>query len=238
MDLKEEDILGRDILTHWYYRSKAKALLQYIEPSNCRSILDVGAGSGFFTKFLLKHTEASSGVCIDISYSEEWDQTIEGKTIRYRKSCGQTDCDIVLLMDVLEHVDDDVGLMAEYIAKVPSGTQFMITVPAFSFLWSNHDLFLDHRRRYTISSLKKVINHAGLHMISISYYFGFVFPLAAAIRLPQKVLKGDKLEPKSNLKKHSLVTNSVLSALCTIELPFLRINRLAGLSVFCLCRKK
>ena len=50
MDLKEEDILGEAISEHWYYRSKTSALLDYVKKLNPQSVLDIGAGSGFFSK--------------------------------------------------------------------------------------------------------------------------------------------------------------------------------------------
>ena len=131
MDLKEEDILGGAAGSHWYYRSKAAALLHYIQPTHYRCILDVGAGSGFFTHYLLEHTPASEGLCVDISYPHEWDGGTIGKRIRFRRSCDHIDADLVLLMDVLEHVEDDVGLLAEYAGKVPSDARFLISNSTF-----------------------------------------------------------------------------------------------------------
>jgi hypothetical protein len=141
------------------------------------------------------------------------------------------------MMDVLEHVDDDVGLVAEYASKVPSGTRFLITVPAFSFLQSSHDVFLEHRRRYTVRMVEGVIKKAGLEVERASYYFGFIFPLVVAVRLTGNLLKDKNARPRSHMPKHSPLANAILSSLCRIELPFLSINRFAGLSVFCLARK-
>ena len=69
------------------------------------------------------------------------------------------------------------------------------------------------------------------------YYFGFVFPLAAAVRLLGRLLGKNTDEPSSDLKQHGALTNGLLSLLCKAELPFFRFNRLAGLSVFCLAQK-
>jgi SAM-dependent methyltransferase len=237
MDLKEESILGNAIDNHWYYKNKASAVVYYLRGVHYQKIMDVGAGSGFFTRYLLAHTNAESGLCVDISYPDERDVLVAEKPIRYRKSCGEEDVDLVLLMDVLEHVDDDVGLLQEYVAKVPSGTYFLITVPAFQFLWSRHDIFLEHRRRYTLGYLDKVTLEAGLKLEYGSYYFGAIFPIAAGIRLGEKLLGSPSLEPESGLKIHTPFINYILSTLCRIERPIMRWNRLVGLSVFCLCRK-
>jgi SAM-dependent methyltransferase len=237
MDLKEEDILGDAVDEHWYYQSKARALIHYVEEYRARSILDVGAGSGFFSKTLLRHTEAQEALCIDISYETEVDETIAGKTIRFRRDCKTVNADLVLMMDVLEHVDDDRGLLQSYSAKVAKDTHFLITVPAFSFLWSGHDVFLEHKRRYTLKEIENVVRDAGLTIVTGSYYFAFVFPLAASIRLSERFIGRQGDNPRSRLKKHSQLTNGILSWLCMAEIPLLRLNRLAGLTAFCLATK-
>jgi SAM-dependent methyltransferase len=237
MDLKEDQILGKSVANHWYYRSKAAAMLRFVTHLHAKNLLDVGAGSGFFSKYLLTHTTARAAWCIDPYYPEEREENHAGKPIQFRHECSGTDADLVLMMDVLEHVDDDLALLREYIDKVSSGTHFLITVPAFQFLWSGHDVFLDHYRRYTLPDVTKLIDAAGLVVEQRAYYFGLVFPLAAAMRLAGKLLGHNADEPHSDLKQHNSLTNSLLSIACRAELPVFKFNRLAGLSVFCLARK-
>jgi len=234
MDLKEEDILGADIGRHWYYRSKAAALRRIVGPLKPRHLLDVGAGSGFFSRHLL-HTEPStlSALCVDTGYPADRDEKIDDKPVLYRRGTGPTDCDLVLMMDVLEHVDDDRGLVRLYAGKVPAGAYFLVTVPAFNFLWSGHDVFLEHKRRYRLVDIEAALRDAGLGIVHGAYYFGLIFPLASVVRLAQRHTG----EPKSSLKQHDILTNSVLTAACAAELPFFPINRLAGLSAFVLARK-
>ncbi len=233
MDLKEEDILGADIGRHWYYRSKAAALRRAVGGLAPRHLLDVGAGSGFFSRHLLERTAAESALCVDIGYPADRDDDVAGKPVRYRGDTGPTDCDLVLMMDVLEHVDDDRWLVRHYADKVPSGAYFLVTVPAFAFLWSGHDVFLEHKRRYRLPEIETVMRDAGLEIARGCYYFGFVFPLAAAVRLADR----NTTEPRSSLKKQGALTNRVLTALCAAELPLFPSNRLAGLSCFVLARK-
>ena len=233
MDLKEEDILGADIGRHWYYRSKAAALRRAVGRLQPRRLLDIGAGSGFFSRHLLAEGSAQSALCVDIGYAGDRDDAVAGKPVLYRRDTGPTDCDLVLMMDVLEHVDDDVGLVRHYADKVPSGAHFLATVPAFRFLWSGHDVFLEHKRRYRLPEIEATMRDAGLEVVHGAYYFGFVFPLAAAVRL---ATRGD-VEPRSSLKKHGAVTNALLTAACAAELPLFPINRLAGLSAFVLAKK-
>jgi hypothetical protein len=233
MDLKEEDILGAEIGQHWYYRSKAAALRRAVAGINPQRLLDVGAGSGFFSRHLLSESGARSALCVDIGYDRDRDEQVAKKPVLYRRDTGVTDCDLVLMMDVLEHVDDDRGLLRHYAAKVPAGAHFLVTVPAFRFLWSGHDVFLEHKRRYTLSEIEAAMREAGLEIVRGAYYFGLVFPLAAAVRLAAR----GEAEPKSSLRKHGALTNGVLSAVCAAELPLFPVNRLAGLSAFVLGRK-
>jgi 2-polyprenyl-3-methyl-5-hydroxy-6-metoxy-1,4-benzoquinol methylase len=233
MDLKEEDILGADIGRHWYYRSKAAALRRMVGPLAPQRLLDVGAGSGFFSRHLLIEGGAQSALCVDVGYELSRDETVDGKPVLYRRDCGPTDCDLVLMMDVLEHVDNDAGLVRHYAAKVPSGAHFLVTVPAFRFLWSGHDVFLEHKRRYTLPEIEATLRDAGLTIVKGAYFFGFIFPPAAAVRL---ATRGDT-QPRSSLSKQGMLTNGLLTAVCAAELPFFPINRLAGLSAVVLARK-
>ena len=237
MDLKEEHLLGEKVGEHWYYRSTSAAMLKMTAPLRSRQILDVGAGSGFFSKYLLSHTHAESALCIDPFYPEEFDTTHAGKPIAYRRECTDTDSDLVLMMDVLEHVEDDLALLNRYVAMAPPGTRFMMTVPAFQFLWSGHDEFLGHHKRYTLSMLVELVGRAGLLVEQHAYYFGLIFPLAAAVRTAERLLRQHDHLPASDLKQHSRLVNLLLSMICRAELPFFRFNRLAGLSAFCLARK-
>jgi SAM-dependent methyltransferase len=234
MDLKEIDILGDTISEHWYYRSKAKAMTNLLERADIKTILDIGAGSGFFSKHLLSKSNAKEAWCIDVSYENDSDWTEGGKPVHFRRSIDSVNADLVLFMDVLEHVDNDVGLLKDYIGKVPKGSLFVISVPAFQFLWSGHDVFLEHKRRYKLGEIENVAQRSGLTLKHGAYYFGAVFPIAASIRMAGKLFGGDSQRPQSQLKNHRPIINETLAALSQAELPLMKHNRLAGLTAFCL----
>jgi SAM-dependent methyltransferase len=233
VDIKEQDILGDAIGRHWYYRAKAAAMTRLLAGHPVRSVLDVGAGVGFFSRLLLEQG-AREAVCVDPAYEHEHDEMHAGRPIHFRHAVTSSAADTVLLMDVLEHVDDDVALLGTYAALAPPGTRFLISVPAFQFMWSAHDVFLEHRRRYTLTRLEEVACRAGLRPVIGCYYYGLALPLAAAARLLQR--KPD-ITPRSDLRVHSPLVNGALWALCRVELPFFNYNRLAGLTVFCLAEK-
>ncbi len=192
MDLKEEGLLGDAVATHWYYQSKAQALAACLPKGEELRILDVGAGSGFFSRWLLERGLATEATCVDTGYTEDRDETVQGRPLAFRKSIEASDANIVLMMDVLEHVADDVGLLASYLDKLPASATVLITVPAFQFLWSAHDVFLEHYRRYTVASLAKTVRTAGAVPTHLHYYFGAIFPLAVAVRMTRRAGAADR----------------------------------------------
>lgn len=239
MDVKEIDILGDTIDNHWYYKSKAKALLHFVGHENISTILDIGAGSGFFSKYLLTYSNAQEAWCVDINYDNDFDKIVANKIMHFRQGIDLINADLVLLMDILEHVDDDVALLESYINKVPCGTNFLISVPAFKFLWSKHDVYLEHKRRYTISQIENTIKSAGLKIKSSSYFFGAVFPIAATIRITEGIFSKyiSTSTPSSQLKQHHPYINEILATLSNWELRLMKYNRMAGLTAFCLAEK-
>lgn len=230
MDVKEADLLGGSIGEHWYYQSKKLALDSMLQGASFHRVLDMGAGSGIFSKHLLG-LGGNSAVCVDSAYPADRSESYCGKPIRFIREIVPCDADLLLLMDVLEHVDDDVKFIEASLAGAGAGARVLITVPAFQSLFSAHDRFLEHRRRYTIQSLETAARSAGLEIVSTRYFFASILPIVAVIRILQR-----NSPPKSSLVVHSQFVNALLILAHRIELPFFRYNRFGGLSVFCLAR--
>ena len=237
MDLKESEIIGKNADTHWYYRSKAAMVREYCRQLPRGRILDVGAGSGFFARDLLSDPACDEAICIDPSYLGERDEVVDGKPFKFRREIKNPRADLFLFMDVLEHVESDVGLLRQYMDGAKTGSHALISVPAFQFLWSEHDVFLEHYRRYTLAKIKRVAENANLTVVAGSYFFGSVFPIAVLTRTVGRFLPQDR-KPRSQLRLHHPAVNSVLSRLCQMELRLARLNKIAGLTVFCLARKE
>jgi SAM-dependent methyltransferase len=233
MDLKEQNALGSQADSHWYYVSKARMIAGHL-PARRRLVLDVGAGIGWFGKWLIGNSGVAEVVCVDPGYDVP-DQTIDymGHRLRFVRSVKETDADVVLLMDVLEHVDDDVAVLKQYWELARPGTTFIITVPAFNFLWSAHDDFLEHRRRYTIGSLRKTIIHAGAQPQSMHYFFAAVLPVAAAVRC----LRRGRVPEGSDMAAVPNFVNSFLTMVCGLERRLSRFNKIGGLSVVAVLKK-
>lgn len=240
MDVKEEDILGPELARHWYYVSKGRALQSLLRHIRGADLLDVGAGSGIFSRQLLDAGVCERATCVDPAYAEERTESHNGREIAFVRRVDRPSQNLVLMMDVLEHVDDDVGLLRQYSETLPADGWVLITVPAFQFLWSGHDIFLEHRRRYTRRQIEDVISRAGLTVVRSRYFFGLLFPAAAAIRLYAAWrLKKQGPEPKSDLRKAPAPLNRMLTLLHDVERATLfRFNIFAGLTVFCLARRK
>ncbi len=98
-------------------------------------------------------------------------------------------------------------------------------------------MFLEHRRRYALPQIGEVAAQAGLEVTAGNYYFGGVFPLAAATRFAQNLRGVAAGGARSQLKRHHPFVNGALAAVCAAETPLSRWNRAFGLTAFCLARK-
>lgn len=229
MDLKERQHLGDGAAQHWYYRAKSNALDRVVGlvPS---TVLDVGAGIGFFSRHLLERG-AGQAVCVDPGYDADWDEEHAGRPLLFRRHAPEQPSGLILMMDVLEHVDDDAGLAAEYIRAARPGTRLVATVPAFNWMWSAHDEFLEHRRRYTLPRLQAVLRQAGLQVEGGRYLYGLLLPIAAATRLPERLARrlGRPVPAASQMRPAGTVANALLLAACQLEAR-LPSNRLGGLT--------
>lgn len=239
MDLKEEDILGDSINSHWYYVSKGKAIRDFIGDIQTAELLDIGAGSGVFLSQLLESGFCERAICLDPNYPDE-KVAIQGKEpIQFVHSIEEVTQKLVLMVDVIEHLPDDVDFLRQYVRKMRCEGYVFISVPAFQFLWSRHDVFLEHHRRYTIDCIENVVRKAGLKPVKSRYFFGSLFPVIALIRLIKAgVAKHEITKAQSDLAVYPAWLNKALSCVHDVERhTIFKWNKLFGLSVFCLCRK-
>lgn len=238
MDLREERAVGGDPSTHWYYIAKGRAIKSLLGDERVGRVLDVGAGSGVFSRLLVAEGLADEALCIDPQYSDAEIAATGDPRIARAREVVRPEAPLVLMIDVIEHVDDDVGLVSLYAETAPPGARFLLSVPAFDFLWSSHDEFLEHRRRYTADELHYVVERAGLELVDTRYFFGLLFPAVAALRLADRALKGDRDATESALKAAPKWLNDALVAIHDFERRALfPVNRFAGVTAFALARK-
>ena len=226
MDLKELGLI--DPRTHWYYQTKLFVLQRVFKrfaPEALR-VVDVGSGSGFLAAELVDFDRGGSAVCIDPNYPT--DHTERDGALRFvRQALTEeiTDADAFLFIDVLEHVSDDLGLLNQYLTGARSGSTVIITVPAFQSMWSAHDVYLEHLRRYRMSTLMSVVDRAGLRVVHRQYLYASIFPAAWVVRWFRRSRKA-----ASDLQPVPRIVNGFLRTVLNVEHRIQR-NRLLGLSI-------
>jgi hypothetical protein len=112
-----------------------------------------------------------------------------------------------------------------------------VSVPAFSWLWSPHDEFLEHRRRYTLNQTLRVMRSAGLSPVAGFYFFAALFPAVAANRLWRR-LWAARQRPTSDLREYRPLTNKILTGICLAECAIARHNRAFGVTAFGVADKR
>lgn len=93
------------------------------------------------------------------------------------------DCDLVLLMDVIEHIDDDETFLSSILTSLPEGGSAIVTVPAMPMLMSKWDRQMGHFRRYDMKGLRQTVELAGGKIIESRYIFSYLVPAAMLRRL-------------------------------------------------------
>ena len=234
MDLKELEA-GVNPHTHWYYQSKKLPLFAYVREVLKKvprvTIIDVGSGSGFFAYELAKEFGdlIEKVYLVDIGYTEEEMAATRGSRLEKVHFIPPAISNaVVTLMDVLEHLEDDFAMLKSIKeACSGGGNHFFITVPAFKSLWSGHDVYLGHYRRYTSSMLRDVLQRAGWSTSRSYYLYGSLFPLIWVARKLSNLRGG---EANSNMKPSSPLVNSLLLGITSADMKVARANRAFGVS--------
>ncbi len=117
MDLRKDGLLGAAVAGHSYYRAKTAAVVALPGAARPACVLDVGAGTGFFSRQLLRRDHVTSATCVDPGYGCDRDELIEGKPLLFRRSVARASADLVLLMDGAE----DAGLLRSCVRQVEIG---------------------------------------------------------------------------------------------------------------------
>lgn len=227
---------------HWWFTARRSILASIIKTLDLppqAEILEVGAGTGGNIGLLSSFGRLSA---------LEMDPT--ALALAQTKSAGRADIraghcpdaipfgderyDLICLFDVLEHIEPDLETLVALRQRLKPGGRLLITVPAYAWLWSEHDAFLHHKRRYTAKSLHQVLAAADLRCLRMTYFNMLLAPMIMLARGVQalfgiKALAGTQLP--------SAGVNAVLRRLFAAEVPLLAHTNLPfGISLLAVVR--
>ena len=185
---------------HWWWRVREEILLQKIrrmlaDVSRPR-ILDVGCGAALFFDALqqLGHVEGIETDRAAVERSGRW---------RSRIVVGELDdsyepdapFDLILMLDVLEHVRDPGRLLQRAGEILTPGGCILVTAPAFNCLWTAHDDMNHHVTRYTARAMRRTIRRAGLAAVETHYMFQSLVVPKLLVRLREALTAGPARVP-------------------------------------------
>ena len=144
--------------------------------------------------------------------------------------------DLLLACDVLEHVADNAGALGELWRVAAPGAALVLTVPAYQWLWTDHDVALHHLRRYTRRPLCRLVVEAGWRPVQATYFNSLLLPVVAAARL---AARRSNRPGRTDLGRTPAGLNGALELPLRLEAAAIRRGaRLpAGVSVGMVCTK-
>lgn len=227
---------------HWWHRAKrlyAMTILRSAINKFPLRILDVGCGTGKNVE-VFRAFGTTEGIDIApeaIAYCRKRGINAVRIGDAVNTKYPNHSFDAVLLFDILEHADDHAVLKEMHRIVKPGGL-ILMTVPAYTWLWSRWDDVLHHKRRYTAKSLRHVLVQHYFSVVKISFLFSFlVFP-ALCIRFVKKLLYKNKFYP-SDFVLSAPIINTLLFFLCQGELAILKYGSIPfGTSIIAIAKKE
>lgn len=237
-------IMFRVEQSHWWYTGRRKILADFVEKI-CRQvtdrrprILDVGCGTGANLLMLSEYGDAEGVDVSEDALAFCRERGLEKVRLGAAEDLPYEDgtFDLVTAFDVVEHIDDDLAGLREMRRVLRPGGRVLLFVPTFMFLWGLQDDVSNHRRRYRLPELQRVLEQAGFEIERTTYAnITFFLPILAMRQLMR--LTGVKAESENNINVSAL--NGVLGSVFGAESWILkRMNLPFGVSGLCVARVK
>jgi SAM-dependent methyltransferase len=216
------------------------------------AVLDIGCGDTFVCEALARRYPEVHFYAVDNAFTNQQIAALRGRlTVPNVSLFASLDAvplagpaALVLLMDVIEHVPDDVAFLGDICRRpaVGSDTWFLMTVPSFQSLFSSHDRFLGHYRRYTVRSFRQLFSQMQLQSAEEGYFFATLLPLRFLQLLKERIAGSPQTFAGLAGWRGSESMSQLIASLLTLEgrltISLARAGlKIPGLSNFALCRK-
>ena len=179
---------------HWWFRGRLAVLLAVLRarlPRRRLTLVELGCGTGNVLATLGEFGEA-----VGVERDDRLRAVALAAGLEVRRGALPDDvpidpgtADVVLLLDVLEHLEDEAASLAAARTLLAPGGLLVLTVPAYAWLWSAHGVHLGHRRRYTRSGLGRVVAEARFVVERVTYFNTLLFPVVAGVRMANRALR-------------------------------------------------
>jgi SAM-dependent methyltransferase len=173
-----------DAPTYWWYVARADLLQTVMEPhlGELSRLLDVGSADGPSVGWLRGHGHRVA-LDLDPRGLEPGDVCGSVTTLPFAAETF----DVVCAFDVVEHCADEAMALGEIARVLVPGGRLLMSVPAYEWAWTHHDVLNHHQRRYTRPRARAAVEGAGLEVLRATYAFTGTFPLFAADRLRSRL---------------------------------------------------
>lgn len=231
-----------------------RLIRQYHKHNTKMLILDMGCGDCFFSLSLLEKKLPATIIGIDPAYSAE-DLVTKRKNITHpdfhlfsnideAKQLIKAPVDMVLLLDVIEHIPDDISFLKDLAGQnfINADTTFIVTVPAYQSLFTSHDEFLLHYRRYNNRSLKQHLRSGDLEPIETGYFFFSLVPVRLFQKMKEKLFGKPRQQKGLGGWTHGKFITGIVKGILSIDVAVTRFKKkiginVPGLSNYSVCKK-
>ena len=216
----------------FWHRLRWRVVCRYLPRDSPFEMVDVGAGAGLFGSFLRRdRPQATYRFVEPIDSLCEYLRATYGQQADAAADTDYRSAQFVILLDVLEHQQDDREFLKNLVAKMAPGSMLLLTVPALPRLWSSWDVALGHFRRYDKAALLGCVEDLPLAVSEVSFLFPEMVPLAVLRARGKKSSAEVEARDEADLPDLPGIVNDVLYGLGTTSLA-LRSHWKVGTSLF------